>query len=64
MLGSLPRGELSVCDEFKIKRELHFTVAPKNMNRGYNLVELILVLPIQPQEIVWVEIRVEPKEGA
>jgi len=60
----LPRGELSVCDEFEIKRELHFAVAPENMNRGYNLVELILVLPTQPQEIVWVEIRVEPKEGA
>ncbi|MBN2307886.1 MAG: family 10 glycosylhydrolase [Candidatus Hydrogenedentes bacterium] len=58
----LPRGELCVWDEFDIKRELLFGVAPQHMNRGYNVVEVILSGPGAPQEIVWAEIRIEPGE--
>jgi hypothetical protein len=56
----LPSGYLSAQEEFKIKRELHFAIAPKDMNRGYNVVEVMLAAPGDEQEIVWVEIRVEP----
>ncbi|MCP4640877.1 MAG: hypothetical protein GY851_10605, partial [bacterium] len=56
----LPRGELCVWEEFKIKRELLFEVDRKHMNRGHNVVEVMLAEPGDPQEIVWMEVRVEP----
>ncbi|MCP4645005.1 MAG: family 10 glycosylhydrolase [bacterium] len=56
----LPRGELCVWQEFKVKRELLYAVDVQHMNRGHNLVEVMLTEPGDPQEVVWVEIRIEP----
>lgn len=56
----LPRGELCVWEEFSIERELLFEVGRLHMKRGHNVVEVMLAEPGVPQEIAWVEVRVEP----